>query len=61
MENPLLKFRQRSIISEKPGYLSGLYWFCQITQDLTKIKKIPNILLYTLAGRKRAQNFNKNF
>ena len=49
----ILKFRHSSIISEKPGYLAEKlktrsFWFLQITQDVNKIKKILNILLYTL-------------
>ena len=49
MQNPLLKFRQSSITSEKLGYLSE------------KLKTpIPNTLLLTLVS-KRVQNLNKNY
>ena len=32
-----------------------------VTQDLNKIKKIPNTLLWTLLIRKRVQNFSKKY
>ena len=40
MQNLIAKLRQQtSIISKKPGFLSGK--FLQITQDLNKMQKIP--------------------
>ena len=32
-----------------------------MTQDLSKVKKIPHTLLYTLLSRKRVQNFSKKY
>ena len=53
MQNPIQKFRQSSIIFEKPGILCenlrtsthSFFIFLLITQDLKKIKKIPGTLL----------------
>ena len=97
MQNPIQKFRQNSIVFEKPGILYEkvkaltssnyttvqylllklrthfvltnvyknmvsthlFFTFLLITQDLSKIKKIPNFLLKTLLSIKRAQNFRK--
>ena len=32
-----------------------------ITQDLNKMKKTPNTILYTLVSRKRVQSFSKKY
>ena len=37
------------------------FTFLLITQDLNKMKKIPNTLLKTLLSRKRVQNFSKKY
>ena len=98
MQNLIQKFRQNSIVFEKPGILSKklktltssnyhrvmffaeishtfpsyflelsakikntlFFTFSLITQDLKKIKKISNTLLYRLVSSKRVQNFSKN-
>ena len=60
MQNLIAKLRQQtSIISKKPGFLSGK--FLQITQDLNKMQKIPHSLLWALVSRKRVQSFNKKY
>ena len=42
-------------------YTHSLKPFLLITQDLNKIKKIPNTLLYAFLSRKRVQNFGKKY
>ena len=44
-----------------PGFYTLFSTFLLITQDLDKIKKIPNCLLETLLSRKRVQNFSKKY
>ena len=41
--------------------IHSFFTFLLITQDLNKIKKIPNILLQTLLSRKHVQNFSKKY
>ena len=40
--------------------IHSCFTFLLITQDLNKIKQIPNTLSQTLLSRKHAQNFSKN-
>ena len=60
----LLKLRTHFVLTNvyKNMVSTHLFFtFLLITQDLSKIKKIPNFLLKTLLSIKRAQNFSKKY